>query len=177
MSRAEKNTYGEYAKEAKKITKAKSDLQDFANSLPEDMSAGDIRYEVEKKAAELGLEGATVDVYKRDTTARDDKGNRRRGVKRSETGSVKMNWKQAYSLSGFSAADKTVSAIDSDIEALDEDDITNAELEKIHGKYVFSPLTDGGDTQASDDDIESVRKTLRWHRKWSQDNFVKEQAK
>lgn len=177
MSREEKNTYSAYVQEAQKIKKAKSDLQDFANSLPEDMSAGDIRYEVEKKAEELGLKGATVDAYKRDTTARDDKGNRRRGVKRSETGSVKMNWKQAYSLSGYSAADKTVSAIDSDIEALDEDDITNAELEKIYGKYAVSPLTDGGDTQASDDDIEAVRKTLRWQRKCSQDNFVKEREK
>lgn len=173
QSRAEKNSYSAYLKEANKVKQAKTDLQDFANKLPEDMPAGDIKYEVEKKAAELGLEGATVDIYKRNTTARDpDTGARMRGVKRSETGSVRMNWKEAYSLSGFSAVEKKVSSVDEDIEALSEDDVTNEELEKIHGKYVFTPLTNGGDEQASKKDIETVLSRLRFERKFSQDQLT-----
>jgi hypothetical protein len=176
MDRDEKNSYSAYVNEANKIKKAKEDLQTFANSLDETMPAGDVKYEVEKKATELGLEGATVDIYKRNTTARNDEtGARMRGVKRSETGSVKMNWKEAYSLRGFNAADKTVQQIDDHIEALDEDDITNAELEKIHRKYWSYDLTDGSDEPASEKDIEKVLKSLRWNRKWSQDNFVKDQ--
>lgn len=178
MSREEKDVYGAYVREADKIKAAKQSLQDFANGLPPETAPADMRYEVEKKAAELGLEGATVDVYKRNTTARDDEtGQRMRGVKRTESGNVKMNYKEAWSLKGYSAAEKSVSELDGYIEELDDDNITNADANRIWGKFVFSePLTtDAPDATVSGKKKDELLNVLRMQRKLSQSGFVEEQ--
>lgn len=177
MSREERTAYGAYEVEANKIKAAKQSLQDFANGLPPETAPADMRYEVEKKAAELGLEGATVDVYKRDTTARNpDTGQRMRGVKRTEAGNVKLNFKEAWSLKGYSAAEKSVSAIDDYIEELDSDKVTNADVNRIWGKFVSEPLVTGDAANvASEKDKEEVLKVLRLQRKLSQEGFVRDQ--
>ncbi|MGP1678837.1 MAG: hypothetical protein ACTS6J_16985, partial [Burkholderiales bacterium] len=178
MSREEKTAYGQYVTEANKIKAAKQSLQDFANGLPPETAPADMRYEVEKKAAELGLEGATVDIYKANTTARDkETGQRMRGVKRTETGNVKMNYKEAWSLKGYSAAEKSVSQLDNYIEELDDDSLTNADVNKIWGNFVFSePLTTGDpDSVASEKDKDELLKVLRSQRKLSQSEFVRNQ--
>jgi len=174
MTRAEKDSYGEYEAAANKLKVAKKDLQEFANTLPDDLSPYEVRAQIETKADELGIEGVTAHVYKRNTTARDkDTGKRKRGVQRTENGAVKLDYSEAYTIRALNDAEKAILAIDKQIDMAEEGQIINAELSEIWNDYRADDLPGDPNDRASQANRDALLKILRQERRDQQEFFVR----
>jgi hypothetical protein len=175
MTRADKDIYGEYEVAANKLKVAKKDLQEFANSLPDDLTPYQARAQIEAKADELGIEGATASIYKRNTTARNEDGSKKRGLARTEAGAVKLDYRKAYAIQALNDAEKAILAIDKQIEKVQEGQVINSELSEIWGKYQSGELPGNPDEKASKANREKVLKTLNDERRYQQELFVEAQ--
>lgn len=163
LDREQKNTYSAYKTKADKVKKARDDLQEYANSLAHDLSPYDMRAAIETKAEELGIDGVSAGIYKRNTTAKDkETGRKKRGVKRNETGAVELDYSGSDTYKAFAASEKEIGKLDKSIEKIQDGALTEMEKEKLWSSYQSSPY-------ASEDDLLRI---LRQERTYQQELYL-----
>ena len=163
LSREEKDVYSGYMEAANKVKKSRDELQEYANSLPASMSPYDMRAAVETKADELGLDGVSAGIYKRNTTAKDkETGRKMRGVKRTETGAVELDYSDSDTYKAFASSEKEIGKLDKSIEKIQDGALTEMEKEKLWSSYQSSDYK-------SEDDLLRI---LRQERTYQQELYL-----
>ncbi len=140
---AQKREYSAFLQRTQNIKQDIQELRDLANSFPDDTSPSDVRDAVQMRAEQLGLDGVDVAQYKRRTTARDESGIRKSGLKRTESGNVQMEYADGSLARRMLDADKAVNKINKQMEDFIRQPMSDEQIDAEYRKYVSGGEADG----------------------------------
>lgn len=144
MSPDQRKAYNEYLRVSGNMKQDIQAVRDLANSFPADTSASDVRDAVQMKAEELGLDGIDVDQYARKTPARDERGIRKTGLIRTETGRVKMEYAKGSRTKLMMDTEEKVDKLNAEMREFLLNDLTDEQINAKYREYVS-----GGDAEGN----------------------------
>lgn len=139
----QKREYSAYLQRTQNMKQDLQVLRDLANSFPADTSASDVRDAVQMKAEELGLDGIDVAQYARKTTARDERGIRKTGLIRTETGRVKMKYAKGSRTKLMMDTEEKVDKINREMEDFIRQPMSDEMIDKKYREYVSGGEANG----------------------------------
>lgn len=139
----QKRDHSAYLQRVQNMQQDVEELRRLARSFPDDVPPGDVRDAVQAAAESMGLEGVDLAQYKRRTTAKDERGVRRQGLKRTPTGNVEMEFEDGGNVRLMLDTEKAVNAINKQIEDMIRAPMTDEELDKVYQKYYPGASADG----------------------------------
>ena len=144
MSPDQRKAYNEYLRVSGNMKQDIQAVRDLANSFPADTSASDVRDAVQMKAQELGLDGIDVAQYARKTPARDERGIRKTGLIRTETGRVKMEYAKGSRTKLMMDTEEKVNKLNNEMREFLLHDLTDEQINAKYREYVS-----GGDAEGN----------------------------
>lgn len=139
----QKREYSAYLQRTQNMKQDLQSLRDLANSFPEDASASDVRDAVQMKAEQLGLDGIDVGQYVRKTTSRDERGIRKSGLKRTESGSVQLEYDKGSITKMMLDTEKSVNKINREMEDFIRQPMSDEMIDKKYREYVSGGEANG----------------------------------
>lgn len=175
MTPKQRKVYGDYEVASKALKAKVEQLQEYANKLPPETAAVDLKQMVTDKSRELGLGDITADIYKANTTSRNkETGERMRGAKRNDSGGVRLNSTKSEEMMQLRATEKVISKIETNIERIKSEQLSKAALEKMPTSYVSGEMTKGDPNDpATDAEKDFVIKAMQDERAYQQELFLK----
>lgn len=175
MTPKQRKVYGDYEVASKALKAKVEQLQEYANKLPPDTAAVDLKQMVTDKSRDLGLGDITADTYKANTTSRNkETGERMRGAKRNDSGGVRLNSTKSEEMMQLRATEKVISKIETNIERIKSEQLSKAALEKMPTSYVSGEMTKGDPNDpATDAEKDFVIKAMQDERAYQQELFLK----
>ena len=132
----QKREYSAYLQRTQNMKQDLQSLRDLANSFPEDASASDVRDAVQMKAEQLGLDGIDVGQYVRKTPSRDDRGIRKSGLKRTESGNVQLEYDKGSITKMMLDTEESVNKINREMEDFIRQPMSDEMIDKKYREYV-----------------------------------------
>lgn len=132
----QKRDYSAYLQRVQSMKQDIDALRELANSFPEDASPSDVRDAVQMRAEQLGIEGVDVAQYKRRTTARDESGVRKSGLKRTASGNAQLEYEKDSNVRYMLDTEKAVNKINRDMEDFLRQPMSDEMIDKEYRKYI-----------------------------------------
>lgn len=132
----QKREYSAYLQRTQNMKQDLQSLRDLANSFPEDASPSDVRDAVQMKAEQLGIDGIDLGQYSRRTTARDERGIRKSGLKRTESGNVQLEYDKGSITKMMLDTEKSVNKINREMEDFIRQPMSDEMIDKKYREYV-----------------------------------------
>lgn len=139
----QKRDYSAYLQRTQNMKQDLQALRDLANSFPEDASPSDVRDAVQMKAEQLGIDGIDLGQYSRRTTARDDRGIRKSGLKRTESGNVQLEYDKGSITKMMLDTEKSVNKINREMEDFIRQPMSDEMIDKKYREYVSGGEANG----------------------------------
>lgn len=139
----QKRDYSAYLQRTQNMKQDLQSLRDLANSFPEDASPSDVRDAVQMKAEQLGIDGIDLGQYSRRTTARDERGIRKSGLKRTESGNVQIEYDKGSITKMMLDTEKSVNKINREMEDFIRQPMSDEMIDKKYREYVSGGEANG----------------------------------
>jgi len=139
----QKRDYSAYLQRTQNMKQDLQSLRDLANSFPEDASPSDVRDAVQMKAEQLGIDGIDLGQYSRRTTARDERGIRKSGLKRTESGNVQLEYDKGSITKMMLDTEKSVNKINREMEDFIRQPMSDEMIDKKYREYVSGGEANG----------------------------------
>ena len=139
----QKREYSAYLQRTQNMKQDLQSLRDLANSFPEDASPSDVRDAVQMKAEQLGIDGIDLGQYSRRTTARDERGIRKSGLKRTESGNVQLEYDKGSITKMMLDTEKSVNKINREMEDFIRQPMSDEMIDKKYREYVAGGEANG----------------------------------
>lgn len=139
----QKRAYSAYLQRTQNMKQDLQALRDLANSFPEDASPSDVRDAVQMKAEQLGIDGIDLGQYSRRTTARDERGIRKSGLKRTESGNVQLEYDKGSITKMMLDTEKSVNKINREMEDFIRQPMSDEMIDKKYREYVSGGEANG----------------------------------
>lgn len=139
----QRRDYSAYLQRTQNMKQDLQSLRDLANSFPEDASPSDVRDAVQMKAEQLGIDGIELGQYSRRTTARDERGIRKSGLKRTESGNVQLEYDKGSITKMMLDTEKSVNKINREMEDFIRQPMSDEMIDKKYREYVSGGEANG----------------------------------